>query len=214
MKKDTSSPAYVGRVKYTEDAAAKYQHRPPRKHAAELKLVTRALDGIPPGTALDAPCGGGRMSLLLAEHGFKVTAADLSPAMIEIAREKTAPRGVNVVSGDVEALTFPDRHFDVVLCFRLFQHFPNADIRARVAKELCRVSRSYVLLSYFSPLSTTAMKRALQEKFLGKKRTKFHNSLTEIRGYFEPCGFELVRDHAQLRGVHALHLAVFRRRAA
>src|SRR5690349_13333063 len=113
------APQYPGRTKYTDSAAEKYQHRPKKKDEAEKKMVEKALAGVPPGKALDAPCGGGRMSLLLHSHGFQVTAGDLSPAMIAIARERTANLGISVVSADVEKLTFKDREFDLVLCFRL-----------------------------------------------------------------------------------------------
>jgi ubiquinone/menaquinone biosynthesis C-methylase UbiE len=203
---------YPGRTKYTPTAAERYQTRPARKDRAEQALVCKALARVPPGSALDAPCGGGRMSMLLHSHGFQVTAGDLSPAMLSIARERTAGLGINVVPADIEKLAFKDQEFDVALCFRLFQHFPNADIRRRAIFELCRVSRSRVMLSYFTPWSFTALKRWVETTFLRKRRTKYHNTLGEIRGYFDEAGFELVADFAQKRGVHALHLAVFRRR--
>jgi ubiquinone/menaquinone biosynthesis C-methylase UbiE len=203
---------YLGRTKYTAAAAARYQHRPIRKDRAEQALVRRALVGIPAGIALDVPCGGGRMSRLLHSHGFQVTAGDLSPAMLSIARDRTAGLGIDVVRADVENLRFPDRGFDVSFCFRLFQHFPSAAVRRRAIHELCRVSRSHVMLSYFTPWCVTALKRWVETALLRKRRTKFHNSLREIRGYFADSGFEIVKDYAQKRGVHALHLAVFRRR--
>lgn len=206
---------YAGRTSYTENAAARYQHRKPSKNLAELSLVKSALSQVPLGSALDAPCGGGRISLLMARLGYQVTAADLSPAMVKIASAAMNKAGVAVPvhQRDLEALSYEPNSFDSVICFRLFHHFPTPEIRARVIAELCRVARRHVLLSYFSPLSLTSLKRGLQHRLLGKPRTKFHTPLSELRGYFEPHGFQFVKDFAQLRYVHTLHLALFEQKA-
>jgi len=42
-----SNPAYPGRVKYDDKLAARYQHRKPHKHRAEMKLIDRAFALIP-----------------------------------------------------------------------------------------------------------------------------------------------------------------------
>lgn len=47
----------------------------------------------PPARVLDVGAGTGAMSLLAADLGHEVTALDLSPAMLERAREKAAARG-------------------------------------------------------------------------------------------------------------------------
>ena len=211
-----TSPAYKGRVKYTPENARKYQVRKPAKERAELRLVERGFKLIPRGRVLDAPCGGGRVTLHLAKLGYEVTAADLSDSMIEITRENVAQAGLNipVEHQDVEKLTYPDRHFDGVISFRLFHHFPNADIRQRVVRELCRVAKTHVALSYFSPYSYTSVQRKLRAARGGKKSDKHATPLSEVKQYFENCGFEFVKDFARLNLVHTLHLAVFRRKAA
>jgi SAM-dependent methyltransferase len=207
------SPAYAGRVKYTPAAASRYQSRKPAKHKAEMALVERAARLVPRGTFLDAPCGGARVALLLASLGYHVTAADLSYSMVKIATQavKAAEAPIVVHQKDLEALDYPDRNFDSVICFRLFHHFPNCDIRSRVIGELCRVARKHVLLSYFSPVSFTAVKRQIQEHWMGQKRQRFHTPLSEVEGYFELHGFKLLRDFAQFRYFRTLHLAVFQR---
>jgi 2-polyprenyl-3-methyl-5-hydroxy-6-metoxy-1,4-benzoquinol methylase len=214
-QKAETNPAYKGRVKYTPEKARAYQVRAEAKERSELRLVERAFNVIPPGRVLDAPCGGGRVTLLLAERGYEMTAADLSDSMIEITREKIAAAGlkVPVEKQDVERLTYADRHFDTIISFRLFHHFPDAGIRQRVVRELCRVARENVALSYFSPYSFTSMKRKIRAARGGRKSQKHSTPLSEVRGYFENCGFELVKDFARLNLVHTLHLAVFRRKA-
>ena len=204
----------IWRTKYTPDAAQRYQHHTERKNRAESRLVERAFEQVPPGSVLDVPCGGGRMSLLLARRGYAVTAADLSEPMQEITREnaKAANLPIEVTKGDVEQMEFSDRSFDTVFSFRLFHHFPNRDIRARVVGQLCRVARAHVLISYFSPFAGTSLKRAIQGKWFGYNHKKFATSLTELKTYFEPHGFRLRQNFARRPLLHTLHLAVFEKR--
>jgi cyclopropane fatty-acyl-phospholipid synthase-like methyltransferase len=206
-------PAYSGRVRYTAAASLRYQKRNPRRHEAEMRLIERAFQLVPPGRVLDVPCGCGRVGFWLARQGFTVTAADLSDAMLDLTREEAARESLNVdvQKQDVERLQFPEKNFDSVISFRLFHHFPNREIRARAVAELCRVSRQHVLISYFSPWSTSALKQRGQIFFFNHTKKKFPTPLKELRGYFEANGFRLVRDFAQSPFFHTLHLAVFER---
>ncbi len=56
--------------------------------------VTAELGGLPPGRALDLAAGHGRHTVWLAEHGWRVTAVDFSPAGLAKARKLSAARGV------------------------------------------------------------------------------------------------------------------------
>jgi len=213
IQRTESNPAYRGRVKYTPEKARAYQVREAGKEQSELRLVARAFKLVPRGRVLDAPCGGGRVALMLAGLGYEMTAADLSDSMMMITREKIQAAGfkIPVERQDVESLTYPDKHFDAIVSFRLFHHFPNAEVRQRVVRELCRVARDHVALSYFSPYSFTSLQRKWRAARGGRKSQKHSTALSEVRSYFRNCGFELVRDFARSNFIHTLHLAVFRR---
>lgn len=214
MSKPDITAAYRGRVKYDDSTARKYQHHKPGKHRAEMRLIDRAFALIPKShTVLDAPCGTGRVTLHLARQGYRMHAADLSDAMIDLTREALKNAGVEcpVEKQDVERLTYPDQQFDTIISFRLFHHFPNPTIRQRVVQELCRAARRYVVLSYFSPVSYTSAKRALRAKLGGRQSEKHPTPLAEVRGYFRDAGFQLVKDFARVPLIHTLHLAVFER---
>jgi len=130
-----------------------------------MRLIDRAFALVPKAShVLDVPCGGGRVTIDLAKKGYRVSAADLSDAMIEVTRETLAKQALNctVEQQDVERLTYRDKQFDAVVSFRLFHHFPTAEIRGRVVKELCRVAVQHVVLSYFAP-SLSGLKRKLRE---------------------------------------------------
>ena len=70
----------------------------------------------------------------------------------------------------------------------------------------------FVVLSYFSTKSVTSVRRKLQAALGGKKSGKYSTPLSEVRGYFEEAGFELVKDFAEMPIIHTMHLAVFKRR--
>ena len=202
------------RKHYSQQGSERYQHRKLGKHQAELRLVDRALALIPQShQVLDCPCGGGRLTVHLAQRGYTVTGADVSEDMVRIAHEKVAENQLACPIGvqDLEKLTYADGDFDTLICFRLFHHFPDAEIRRRVINELCRVAGHNVVLSYFSPVSYTSVVRKLRAAAGGRKPAKYATSLREVSGYFQSNGFKLVQDFAQMPILHTLHLAVFER---
>jgi len=209
--------AYRGRIKYDKPTAVAYQRVDPRKNQIELRLVDRAFALVPKAlTVLDVPCGGGRVAVHLAQKGYSVSAADLSEAMIEIARQAAAAGGVQcpVERQDIEKMTYPAQSVGAVICFRLFHHFPDAPIRERVVTELCRVAKRFVVLSYFSPTSVTSIKRKMTAAMGGKRSQKHATSLREVEGYFGKSGFRLVKNFARMPIIHTLHLAVFERESS
>ena len=86
----------------------------------EFAVTTHALNQHLPkhGRLLDIGGGPGRYSLWLAQRGYRVVLADLSPNLLDIARAKIAEAGVqsqieDVVTGNVCNLSrFGDDSFD------------------------------------------------------------------------------------------------------
>jgi ubiquinone/menaquinone biosynthesis C-methylase UbiE len=70
--------------------------------------------------------GSGRFTALLAAHGAYVTAVDLSPNMLQVAREKLAARGlgnrVRLVGASADSLPLADSSFHGALCINVFSH--------------------------------------------------------------------------------------------
>lgn len=66
---------------------------------------------------LDVACGTGVVSVTAARAGARVTGLDLTPALLEHARENAGIAGVQIDwhEGDVEHLPFENATFDVVL---------------------------------------------------------------------------------------------------
>lgn len=204
---------YFGKYKYDEQRAQAYQQISLRKNRAEMSLVDRALNYMNDGSLLDVPCGGGRVSIRAAMRGFEVTAADISEPMLDLTRAAALSSGVDVTTGmqDIERLDYADRSFDHAICFRLLHHFPSVHLRRQAVTELCRVTRRVVAVSYFSPHSVTSIRRRLRLALFGVEFKKHACPLPELESHFEAEGFRLVADHARLRYLRSLHLAVFER---
>ena len=89
-------------------------------YAYVLDLVEKVKsEGIssPSCRVLDLACGTGEFAYRLAGQGFKVTAVDISEAMLAVAEAKARSRGkrVQFLLQDMRTFTLPDE-YDVVLC--------------------------------------------------------------------------------------------------
>ncbi len=69
------------------------------------------------GQVLEIAMGTGR-NLPFYATDMEITGIEISPAMLEIARQRARDlhRKVELVVGDAQALPFPDKHFDTVVC--------------------------------------------------------------------------------------------------
>jgi len=70
--------------------------------------------GVPGKRLLDVACGTGKSFIPLLEQGWEVTACDISPAMVALAREKVGDR-VELFVADMRELAVYGE-FDVVFC--------------------------------------------------------------------------------------------------
>jgi SAM-dependent methyltransferase len=101
---------------------------------ARIPLVAAVVEAQP-RRELEVGCGWGELAEWVArETEAEVVALDLSPRMVELARE----RGVNAQLGDVQELPFADAEFDVAIAAWMLYHVPDLD---RGIAELARVLR-------------------------------------------------------------------------
>lgn len=73
---------------------------------AELREAIEGPDALTPGHALDVGCGTGTNVIYLAEHGWRATGVDFSPAAIDKARAdaRTVPNA-HFIEGDATKLS-------------------------------------------------------------------------------------------------------------
>ena len=108
-------------------------------------ITLRQLAPFAGGTVLDVGGGHGQLALPLAERGWNVSVVGSGPDAQSDAIRAADGNSLRYLSGDLLALPFPDRSFDVVLCFRLLTH---CDRWPQLVSELCRVAHRAVIVDY------------------------------------------------------------------
>jgi ubiquinone/menaquinone biosynthesis C-methylase UbiE len=109
-----------------------------------LRSMTIALARIQPGDrVLEVGCGTGDVAIAAcAPAGSRgsVSGIDASPEMIAVARAKAARAGLTIDFRlePIEALTYPDATFDVVLSSLMMHHLPD-DLKRQGLAEIARV---------------------------------------------------------------------------
>ena len=108
------------------------------------KLLSKAT-----GKILEVACGTGQNFPLFAPDS-EVIAVDLSPKMLEKARENAIKHGLNVNLSvmDAEHLEFPDGNFDTVVSTLSTCTFPNPIKAVQEMKRVCRANGLILLLEH------------------------------------------------------------------
>jgi ubiquinone/menaquinone biosynthesis C-methylase UbiE len=103
------------------------------------ELVVEKLVPGPADRWLDLACGTGAIAERAAQAGAQVTGIDLSPVLIETAKERAEERGLDIeyAVGDVERLALDDASFDKVSSTCGIMFAPDHEAAAR---ELARVT--------------------------------------------------------------------------
>jgi ubiquinone/menaquinone biosynthesis C-methylase UbiE len=115
-----------------------------REFFAHRIRATQLLDAaadLQPRYVLDVGCGGGQEMIPFAERGARAIGVDISMEVGRTGRDllSTLDRRVEIayICGAAEALPFPDRSFDVVICRVALPYMDNA----KALSEMLRVLR-------------------------------------------------------------------------
>lgn len=190
----------------------------------EFALTCRTLQRYLPtsGRVLDIGGGPGRYAIWLAERGYQVVLADLSPNLLDIAREKIEQSGA---AGNIESISvadardlsiWDDASFDAVLALGPFYHLPHQADRNLAAAELFRVLKAgapafVALMSRYALLRRTMLiederQHLFQEDWLshlmddgifendnpGRFNAGYGAQPGEVQPFFESFGLESI----------------------
>jgi len=133
-----------------ESYVASFSHRA----GDDLKRLIELGEWDPQQQALDIATGGGHTALAVAPHVAQITVTDLTPRMLEKAREFLLAQGVTNARfqvADAERLPFAAASFDRVTCRIAAHHFPDV---AQSVKEVARVLKHgglFLLIDCMAP---------------------------------------------------------------
>lgn len=152
--------------------------------------ITRGLLKPYPGAdILDVGGGHGQLAIPLSRDGHPVTILSSAESCKHRVREIVDSGAAKFVVGNVIDLPFPDKSFDVVICFRLLTH---CEAWPKLVSELCRVARKAVVVDY--PTSQSA--NAIAPAFFGAKKKFEKNTRTwtlfrhaQVTGAFKDAGW-------------------------
>lgn len=122
-----------------------------RINEREQRAVAKIFEALPDcRSVVDAPSGAGRFAKLLAAKR-ELIEADVAFEILEFARERaeSAKLPVRFLQGDASKLPLVDASVDCVFCNRLLHHILKAREREVFLREFHRVTRKYVVISFF-----------------------------------------------------------------
>src|SRR5436190_14628722 len=129
-QKKTQVQDYFSRT--AESYVASFSHR----SGDDMQRLIELGEWNPHLQALDIATGGGHTALAVAPYVAQITVSDLTPRMLEKARDFLLSQGVTKAQfqvADAEDLPFADATFDRVTCRIAPHHFPDM---ARAVKEV------------------------------------------------------------------------------
>ena len=167
--------------------------------------------------ALEFGCGTGTTALRLSDSVERITASDLSPEMIAIAREKAAALGVQNVTFEVGTFTDarPQAGFDVVLAFNLLHLVKWLPDALRAVNRVLRPDGLLVSKTPCLKLMNPALRALVQAMRLTGLAPSAVNFFTadELEQAIAAAGFEtLERGWHATRGKDARVFFVMRKR--
>ncbi len=118
---------------------------------ADTQDVAAGLRDVPfrqGGTALDVATGGGHTALYLARQGWKVTAGDISPRMLENARKLSEEAGFSIETRlfPAEELPFDESRFDLVTVRVAPHHFSSPEKFVRETARVLKPGGHFLLI--------------------------------------------------------------------
>lgn len=165
--------------------------------------VTSKIKGRP-NQILEIGAGTGRLTNHLANKigsNAKVTAIDINPAMLDIARLRVSEPNVEFQVADAQDLPFPDNSFDFVVCQFGFMFLPEKQKGFNEAWRVLKPGGQFLFVTWdkaennitlhISQQTILHFLKATPPPFFGRAYSSM-NDPVELRSYAEVAGFENV----------------------
>jgi SAM-dependent methyltransferase len=135
----------------------------------ERRLIRRFLKPLGRSAAiLEIPCGGGRLTPGFADLADLVIEADVAIGQVAYGRAHSQVSTPCVwMTASAFHIPLRDRSVDGAICVRLSHHLPTSAERERLFGELLRVSRRFVIVTFFDRYSLKNLTYRLRHPFRG-----------------------------------------------
>ena len=159
--------------------------------ANALRMIVAAATPGPGDTVLDVACGGGIIVCAFAPEVKHATGIDMTPAMLDRARQLAAEKGLANVSwdqGDVGSLPYADGAFDIVVTRFSMHHFLDPIGMLREMVRVCAPGGRVVVVDMYASENPA---KATEWNRLEKLRDPSHArclTLTELKALFGSVG--------------------------
>lgn len=159
--------------------------------ANALRMIVAAATPGPGDTVLDVACGGGIIVCAFAPEVKHATGIDMTPAMLDRARQLAAEKGLANVSwdqGDVGSLPYADGAFDIVVTRFSMHHFLDPIGMLREMVRVCAPGGRVVVVDMYASENPA---KATEWNRLEKLRDPSHVrclTLTELKALFASVG--------------------------
>jgi glycosyltransferase involved in cell wall biosynthesis/SAM-dependent methyltransferase len=180
------------------------------RHFCDFANVARALALPADRRILDAGCGSGWLSEYFARLGYDVTGIDISPDLIEVARERVerVPYGADQETPlrcrffvhDVEGAPLGEQ-FDAVVCYDSLHHFEDERAVLKNLAAMTKYGGSLFILEGDRPEEGSENEEELLEvmRSFGTLESPF--SRDYLRALLDACGFAVVGDYVSVNGL-------------
>ncbi len=170
----------------------------------EEKLIAEFLKEIPKSEMLELGCGTGHWTNFFVNHGFNVTATDISDEMLKFAKLKNIE--AEFIKADSQNIPFPDNSFSVVSSITMLEFVNDQD---KVINEIYRVLKpgGWLILGCLNKFSELGKNKENDETFkdakflsieeLNNKLRLFGNPKIKSGVYFSPA-FEILDNTSKI----------------
>jgi|ERR1043166_1042085 ubiquinone/menaquinone biosynthesis C-methylase UbiE len=162
-------------------------------NAREQRVVGKIFTALKDCRSLiDVPSGAGRFAKVLSA-GRELIEADVAFEILEHASERCAHAGLTVkfLQSNAAKLPLVNGAVDAVFCNRLLHHILPSNEREMFLREFHRVTRKYLVVSFFDYHKFGRVRRVL--KALKGRKPKYDQqpTLEEFTGEVTRCGFRV-----------------------